>query len=272
MQRRALLRLGLVGIAGTALGCRPASEEIPQDGLTDAPRVDPPRARPKPPENPQVADEPEPSEPRAEPAPEPFVEQDPPAVVQRIEVVCRESLGLVPARPDTRSHTLGTLTLHHTAVPLATVAGAPARLRGHQRYHQEQDWPDIAYHYAIDLVGNVYELRDPATPGDTFTDYDPSGHFLVVCEGDFDQQQAPDAMLAATADLFAHAAETYGIALETLGGHRDLASTSCPGEALYSEIDAIREAAARRLARGHIELAQLCGGPGDARIAAIEAS
>ena len=66
------------------------------------------------------------------------------------------------------------IALRHTAAALATVAQAPGRLRSHQRFHQEQGWPDIAYHYGIDLAGNVYELRDPRLAGDTFTDYDPT--------------------------------------------------------------------------------------------------
>ena len=77
------------------------------------------------------------------------------------------------------------MTIHHTAAVLGDNANAPARLLQHQRYHQEkQGWIDIAYHLSVDRRGNIYELREPTLVGDTATRYDPTGHFLVVCEGD----------------------------------------------------------------------------------------
>lgn len=195
-----------------------------------------------------------------------------PAPVVPLIVVCRDALGLVPARPDQRRHTLERLTLHHTAVQLEAPRLAPHRLRGHQRFHQRQGWSDIAYHYGIDLAGNVYELRDPAIPGDTFTDYDPTGHFLVVCEGDFDRQAPTDLMLEAAAGLFAWAAGHYGLELSTLAAHRDFAATACPGDALYARMDEIGAVADRLLGTIRPELERRCGPEGEAIVTAIEAT
>jgi hypothetical protein len=72
---------------------------------------------------------------------------------------------------------------------------APARLRDHQAYHQGQGWADLAYHFAIDRDGNVYEARPYSAPGDTFTNYDPAGHFLPVLEGDYREQEPTDRQL-----------------------------------------------------------------------------
>ena len=75
------------------------------------------------------------------------------------------------------------MTLHHEAVALGENRNAPAHLRQDQRYHQDQKgWIDIAYHVAVDRNGNIYELRSTEIAGDTATDYDTTGHFLVLCE------------------------------------------------------------------------------------------
>ncbi len=187
--------------------------------------------------------------------------------VDRIEVVCREATGLVPARPDVRGHTVALLTLHHTAVRLDDPRRAPSRLRGHQTFHMQQGWSDVAYHYGVDPAGNVYELRDPAVPGDTFTDYDPTGHLLVVCEGDYTVDEPTEVMIDTLAGLFAHASARLGVSLDTLGGHRDHASTRCPGDRLAGHLDEIRERAARRTAP---VLTRVCGPDGEERIRAIE--
>ena len=192
------------------------------------------------------------------------------ATAPTVLVICREALGLAAARPDSRIHDIRTLTLHHTAVRLDEVRQAPDRLRGHQRFHMDQGWPDIAYHFGVDLAGNVYELRDPSIPGDTFTDYDPAGHFLVVCEGNFDVQAPTDAMLASVTRLFAYAADRYGVAVDTLAGHRDYTSTACPGDALYARLGEI-SSSVRALTRVTPPVFdRLCGEAAIARVSQIE--
>ena len=195
-----------------------------------------------------------------------------PLPVRKVEVICRDALGLVAATDGGRQHEIRQLTLHHTAVPLERNELAPSRLRGHQRYHQQAGWPDIAYHYGVDLAGHVFELRDPRLAGDTFTSYDPAGHFLVVCEGDYDREHPTDAMLQRIAELFAHAALTYGADPQQIGGHRDYAGTTCPGDRLQSQLPDIRLEVSRLVARERVELASLCGAPARALVEGIEAS
>lgn len=184
--------------------------------------------------------------------------------------ICRESLRLPEARPDDRTHTIAGLMLHHTAVASDRAAQAPGRLRGHADYHRSQGWPDIAYHVGVDLGGNVYELRDTSTPGDTFTSYDPSGWFLLVAEGDFNKTTPTPEMLEAIAEVFAWAAVTYGVSVKTLAGHRDAASTSCPGDRLYGSLGSIRDRAQQLVDAEAVRHEVLCGADGDARVAAIE--
>lgn len=127
--------------------------------------------------------------------------------------------------------------LHHTAAPTAPATRAPDRFRGHARSHREAGFVDIAYHWGIDVDGNVYELRDEAIAGETFTDYDPAGWLLVVCEGNFEESAPPHPMLEAVADVFAARATALGVEPSTLVGHRDLAATACPGQHLQEQLD-----------------------------------
>ena len=189
-------------------------------------------------------------------------------------LLCRDAWGARPARPGGRPHTITRMTLHHEAVVLGDNRNAPERLRHDQRYHQDQKgWIDIAYHVGVDRNGNLYELRNTAVAGDTATDYDTTGHFLVLCEGDFDQEVVSEAQLHGTAIAFAWAAKNFGVATNTLAGHRDLAQTSCPGANLYAHISSgdLKRRIDDLLAAGRVDLQRFCGPEASVRVAAIEA-
>ena len=114
------------------------------------------------------------------------------------------------------------MTIHHTGVVLGDNRNAPARLRQHQQLHQnERGWIDIAYHVGVDRNGNIYELRDPWLKGDTATEYDTTGHFLVLCEGNFDAETVTPEQLHGAAMAFAWAASTLPISSTVVEGHLD---------------------------------------------------
>ena len=189
-------------------------------------------------------------------------------------LLCRDAWGARPARAGGKPHTITRMTLHHEAVVLGDNRNAPERLRHDQRYHQDQKgWIDIAYHVGVDRNGNLYELRNPAIAGDTATDYDTTGHFLVLCEGDFDQEAVSEAQLHGTAVAFAWAAKKFGVASSTLAGHRDFAQTSCPGANLYAHLSSgdLKHRIDDLLAGGGVDLQRFCGPDATARVAAIEA-
>ena len=190
------------------------------------------------------------------------------------QMLCREAWGAQPARSGGKPHTITRMTLHHEAVVLGDNRNAPGHLRQDQRYHQDQHgWIDIAYHVGVDRNGNIYELRSPKIAGDTATDYDTTGHFLVLCEGDFDQEVVSEAQLHGAALAFAWAAQNFGIATSTLAGHRDLAQTSCPGANLYAHVSSgdLKRRIDDLLAAGGVDLQLFCGPDATARVAAIEA-
>lgn len=194
-----------------------------------------------------------------------------PAAVQ-IAAICRDAWGALPASGTFTAHRIERLTVHHTAALLEQNAQAPARIRRHQQHHLDRGWPDLAYHFMVDAAGNVYEGRPVDAVGDTGTAYDPTGHFLVCCEGNFDEQDVPDAQLASLAAVLAWAAVAHDVALDTIRGHRDWAATSCPGDRLYPLVadGTLARMAVDVIGRGGAELTVDCGDAARQRVAAIE--
>ena len=255
VSRRRLLRLaGVTGAAVAVAACttRPLAAPTPTSG---------PAAMP----SPATA---------ADPLPQHAAAATPASTAALAGVVCREGWGARPAGPGGIPHTISRMTLHHTAVVLGDNRNITSRLRQHQRYHQDQQgWIDIAYHMGVDRDGNIFELRTPALAGDTATSYDPTGHFLVVCEGDFDQEVVTEAQLNGAALAFAWAAQTFGVATDTLAGHQDYASTGCPGTDLQAHIVSgdLRRRVEDLVVAGAVDLQPLCGPDAAAVVAAIEA-
>lgn len=156
----------------------------------------------------------------------------------RVEVISKSAWG--GRKTGTfEPHVPQRLTIHHTASGGSDPAGAPARIRGYQRYHMDQGWPDVAYHYLIDQAGRVYEGRPVVAAGDTFTEYDPSGHFLACLDGSFDRATPSNESIDALVLVLAWASQTHDIDPRTLSGHRDVANTTCPGDNLYALRDEI---------------------------------
>ena len=189
-------------------------------------------------------------------------------------MLCRQAWGARPALPGGRPHTIDRMTIHHSAVALPDNREIVARLQQHQRFHQDdKGWVDIAYHAAVDRRGNIFALRDTAIAGDTATDYDTTGHFLVLCEGNFDTETVSEAQLDGAALVCAWATKQFGIGVDTLASHQEVASaTDCPGGSLQAHVASgdLQERIAG-LIDAEFALRPLCGPEADARVAAIEA-
>jgi hypothetical protein len=124
----------------------------------------------------------------------------------------------------------------------------------------------------IDRNGNLYKGRPSWAEGDSFTDYDLTGHFLVLCEGNFSEQPIKEAQHKALRDVLAWACERFEVAPSTIKGHRDYASTACPGEDLNALIQSgrLRRMVKKRSENGGVALKKLCGEAGKRRVSQIE--
>ena len=183
--------------------------------------------------------------------------------------------GYVPAKK---------IVVHHTATgnDYSTTAEAQADVRAIYTYHAStRGWGDIGYCWLVDKFGNSYEgRRGRDGPG-----YDgPGGRELVgmgvvagharsynhgssgvAVLGDFRSVTPPDAMLSKLKNVVTFECGRHGInpggsrdfltagdvwhrGLANVCGHRDTASTSCPGTKMYALLPGLRGEVADRLA------------------------
>lgn len=159
----------------------------------------------------------------------------PPSETVPLDIVPRSGWDAAPALPNRmEEHAIDILTVHHAGDQSASTG--PARYRSWQAFHQSRGWGDLAYHYIIGVDGTVYEARDTRYRGDTGTNYDPTGHFLVVVEGNFEVDEPTDEQLESLVQVLAWASQRFDVSPSTIGGHRDHASTACPGGNLHPYI------------------------------------
>lgn len=203
----------------------------------------------------------------------PATDLDPRLAARRTRrILCKDAWGGTPHGPGLHRHTVRRLTVHHSGVKITDNRDAPGRFRAYQRDHRSLGWPDIAYHVLIDRHGNVYKGRPAWARGDTRTEYDTRGHFLVMCEGNMSEQDVSIRQMSALVDVLAWACRRFDVRPRTIGGHRDYAQTDCPGSALLSEIRGgeLQRRVRKRLGSGGVNVRRLCGDAGRRRVRDIE--
>lgn len=169
------------------------------------------------------------------------------------EILSREAWGAHAPVLPMKLHAPDRITIHHTGVRSNAERTLEDKLRGLQRFSQREDslagggrkpaWPDIPYHYYIDVTGRIAEARDVRFVGDTNTSYDPAGHILVVVEGNFEVEQPTPAQLESLRRTVQWLAAEWGVPAAAIRSHKDYARTECPGVNLYDKLDALRAAA-----------------------------
>lgn len=157
------------------------------------------------------------------------------------------------------------ITIHHTATPNDALGSDwAARVRSIWRYHTiTHDWGDIGYHFLIDPNGVIYSgrlngVRDNGTviDGAHVFGYNRA-NIGISMMGTFSDVAPTTAAQNALNSLIAWITATYhitpnttayyaykNVTLNTIVGHRDIGSTTCPGDVLYSLIPGIRVTAA----------------------------
>ena len=88
--------------------------------------------------------------------------------------------------------------------------------------------------------------------GETNTKYNPWGHFLINCYGNYEVQDPNPKQIEAIVNLMAWAAAEFDVSTDNIFGHRDMADTACPGKNLYRYITngTIKLKVDARLAKG----------------------
>lgn len=139
-----------------------------------------------------------------------------------------------------KQHVPQRITIHHEGNTFNKNDNAPKHIKNVQTWGmgKDRDWIDIPYHFLIDPNGNIYEGRNVFTVGETATEYDPTGHLLITCMGNFEEQEVSDEQLNALINLIVYCCIKYQISPETIASHRDYSTqTVCPGKNLYKYLE-----------------------------------
>ncbi|MCH2134487.1 MAG: peptidoglycan recognition protein family protein [Phycisphaerales bacterium] len=177
------------------------------------------------------------------PRPEPVK----PATPAPTGVVARSSWAKgnpVPTRMDSARRTTR-ITVHHDGMKPFTDTGwsaAANRLESIRRAHlrrKPQRFGDIGYHYAIDPAGRVWACRPLAYQGAHVAGQN-HGNLGIVVLGNYDKQSINRAQQAALVAFLAAQRRQYGIGVDRIHTHKEMAATACPGESLQRFMVAVR--------------------------------
>jgi len=163
------------------------------------------------------------------------------------------------------------LAIHHTAGANEYLspgyAQCAANVKAIQSYHMySRGWCDIGYQYLVCVHGRIWEGRAGGDDVIGAHDAHNCGSMATAFMGYFHSpysQQPTQGMLDAMAELGAWKCDQRGIdplgsswyaglggIMDNLYGHRDVGSTSCPGDLLYAQLPGLRAAIDGRLSGG----------------------
>jgi hypothetical protein len=171
-------------------------------------------------------------------------------VPEGVRYVTRAEWGAAPPLRPMKTHRIDRITIHHTGSPQAPGRTVEDKLRGLQRFSQTEAaledgrrraaWADIPYHLYVSTDGSVGEGREVRFAGESNTPYDPTGHLLVVVEGNFENEALTPEQRRTLDRLIPALARRYRVPPERIAGHKDFAQTLCPGRTLYADLPRLR--------------------------------
>jgi hypothetical protein len=173
--------------------------------------------------------------------------------------------------------TIKAATIHHTADGNGyTATQVPAIMRSIYAYHTKtRGWGDIGYNVIVDKFGRIFEGRYgglTSTVVGAHAGGFNTGTFGVSMLGNYAQTDTPQAMLNSVADVIAWKLGLYGVdpdgrtqltsggggtskyakgavvTLPTIFAHREVGSTTCPGQYAFNRMGQIRSMVTARMA------------------------
>lgn len=122
-------------------------------------------------------------------------------------------------QPEKRSKT-SFIVLHHSAASVSSAADI-------DRWHKNNGYSGIGYHFVILKNGEVYEGRPLNTIGAHCLGYNNCS--VGICfEGNFEMEKPTDKQIKSCNELINYIKGIYPNA--EIKGHRDLYATACPGK------------------------------------------
>ncbi|CAL8105802.1 unnamed protein product [Calicophoron daubneyi] len=156
-----------------------------------------------------------------------------------LTIVSREQWG---AQAPRTAHTkiTGAVTyafIHHTATPSCTGEASKARVQSIQNHHMNTNkWDDIGYSFLIDGDGVVFQGRGWGVVGAHTKGYNSQGYGIAILGNFATASPSAEALESAKRLIAAGVSDGYLRSDYKVVGHRDVCSTECPGNALYSII------------------------------------
>lgn len=168
-----------------------------------------------------------------------------PPIVLRKEWNAKKPVG------NAKRHKIRFITVHHTATMQKPDVTIEKKLQNLQAFSQRDDklasgklkpaWFDVPYHYYIATDGRIGEGRKIKYVGDTNTEYNPTGHALIVVEGSFNTEEPTNEQIESLRKMIDWLAHKYRVSAENLKGHDDYARTACPGKKIKNMLPEFRQ-------------------------------
>lgn len=147
------------------------------------------------------------------------------------------------------------IVVHHTATT-KDLEDPKKAIRDIYIWHtKSKGWGDIGYNYIIDQQGNIYEGRygGEMVVG-AHAGRGNHGSIGIALLGNYQENDPPEAVISSLTALIREKAQLYNIDTEgastfrgetfpNVMGHRDIMSTSCPGDRVYALLPVIRKLA-----------------------------
>lgn len=112
------------------------------------------------------------------------------------------------------------IILHHAAATNCTAEDV-------DRWHKNNGWTCIGYHFFVNKKGEIYRGRREDSVGAHA--YGANSDSIGICaEGNFENEVMQEAQKQAIKELVAYLKNKYGIS--KVQGHKDVCATSCPGK------------------------------------------
>ena len=150
-------------------------------------------------------------------------------------VITRSDWGWLPLENTKDEAKITKITIHHGGVEVSADKDPIESIRNLQKWSRsEKKWIDIPYHFMIDLDGKIYEARPINLPGDTNTEYDPTGHALIEVMGNYEIQEFSENQMKSLVALSAFLAKEFNVPVSDIKSHKDYSEmTVCPGKNIY---------------------------------------
>ncbi|MBU0475586.1 MAG: peptidoglycan recognition protein family protein [Bacteroidetes bacterium] len=154
---------------------------------------------------------------------------------EELSVITRSDWGWLPLENSKEEAKITKITIHHGGVEVSADKDPIESIRNLQKWSRvEKKWIDIPYHFMIDLEGKIYEARPINLPGDTNTEYDPTGHALIEVMGNYEIQEFSENQMKSLVALSVFLAKEFNVPVSDIKTHKDYSATTvCPGKNIY---------------------------------------